>query len=264
MEQAVKDNHPHISKLAVLQRKPEKEYALGILRDIAKRVSYLMREEGLKVAQLVEFYPKDKRLLGMNVNYGAKIMLRLRDPWDEARFLSREAVLGTMLHELTHNVFGPHDSKFYAKLDELRGRQWTIEQKGLFDSFVGKGRRLGSRPRSHAPAMGRRLGCGLGGLPVGRSSPREMAAQAAEKRAADNKWCGDAVRDVDAGPVGNDLEFIVIDDDEEGATSLVTARQEDMVNGRPIVKKVIEIIEIQDEHETCGNAAASTVIDLTK
>lgn len=106
----------HIDKVAVMQKKPNRDYALEILKDIAHRVSYLMREYKFKVGQLVEFYPKNKRLLGMNVNRGAKIMLRLRDPFNEEVFLSREAVLGTMLHELTHNVYGPHNALFYKKL----------------------------------------------------------------------------------------------------------------------------------------------------
>ena len=137
--------NPHIKKVAVLQCKPNQEGALNIIKEIARKVSFLMKENHLKVVSLVEFYPRDQRLLGMNVNHGLKIMLRLRCPTDEFQFLSMESILGTMLHELTHNLFGPHDKKFYDKLDELIGRQWVIEQRGLYDTFLGNGHRLGGR-----------------------------------------------------------------------------------------------------------------------
>ena len=48
-----------------------------------------------------------------------EIRLRLREPHDEARFLAYDCVLGTMLHELAHNIRGPHDTQFYKLLDEL-------------------------------------------------------------------------------------------------------------------------------------------------
>jgi hypothetical protein len=47
---------------------------------------------------------------------------RLRRPGDKASFMDWEDVLGTMLHEVTHNSFGEHDDKFYAQLDEVRWR----------------------------------------------------------------------------------------------------------------------------------------------
>ncbi|CEP61852.1 metalloendopeptidase WSS1 LALA0_S04e02168g [Lachancea lanzarotensis] len=212
----------HIGKLAVMQRKPNRDYALAILKDIAHQVSLIMRENSFKVGQLVEFYPKNKRLLGMNVNGGSKIMLRLRQPFDEDQFLSREQILGTMLHELTHNVCGPHNATFYKKLDELTARQWVIEQRGLFDGFVGQGRKLGARPRARIP--GRALGSGnvlgsaqngswkIGSLdPQVRRSPREMAALAAEQRAQDAQWCGRPK--VDEEPEVQELEFIDLADD---------------------------------------------------
>lgn len=222
MASDVVHKNPHVAKVAVLQRKPGKEDALELLKDIAHRVSYLMRENGFKVGSLVEFFPRDKRLLGMNVNRGMKIMLRLRNPRDEFQFLPRESIMGTMLHELTHNLFGPHDNRFYAKLDELMGRQWVIEQQGLFDTFLGHGRRLGGqnldtdairRQRNRIiGSRGTRLGS-LTGEAAGRD-PREMAAIAAERRANDSKWCGANSQRVIEQPSNEDLEVVVIDDDE--------------------------------------------------
>ena len=46
--------------------------------------------------------------------------MRLRRPRDEASFYDYDFVLGTMLHELAHNIRGPHDAAFYKLLDELK------------------------------------------------------------------------------------------------------------------------------------------------
>ena len=194
--------NPHVQKIAVLQRKPLRDQALGLLKDIAQHVSYLMKENRFRVGLLVEFYPRDKLLLGMNMNRGYKIMLRLRNPNDEFQFLPRESIIGTMLHELTHNLHGAHDNRFYAKLDDLMARQWVIEQQGLFDTFLGEGRRLGGtavaarerqlslkQRRGQVRSRGRKLG----GSSSGRNaSPREMAALAADRRARDSRTCADA------------------------------------------------------------------------
>ncbi|CCC68803.1 hypothetical protein NCAS_0B07190 [Naumovozyma castellii] len=253
--------NPHITKVAVLQRKPNNEYALQILQDITKQVSYLMKEEKFKVQTLVEFYPKDKRLLGMNVNAGQKIMLRLRTPGDEFQFLNREAILGTMLHELTHNLFGPHDRRFYEKLDQLSARQWVIEQQGLFDTFLGSGRRLGGstrtlsnnrRVRSIIGRSGKGRGRKLGTITNRPSStfegktPREMAAVAAERRYNDDKWCGEKnnlENKKKLEPNQDDLreETIIILDDDDATTTPETQKEnkDDDDDIRPI-----EIIDL--------------------
>ncbi|CAI4051952.1 hypothetical protein N7582_005327 [Saccharomyces uvarum] len=231
--------NPHIQNVAVLQRKPNQEYALNIMKEVAHKVSYLMRENHFKVVSLVEFYPHDQRLLGMNVNRGLKIMLRLRCPTDESQFLPMESIMGTMLHELTHNLFGPHDKKFYDKLDGLIGRQWVIEQMGLHDAFLGKGQRLGGRSNvlsNRYPMTGvstntgimRRRGKGvkLGTLSLGAQpsspnrgkTPREMAALAAERRYKDDRWCGENKSSKNQiNDYNDDLLEIVVLDDEEGS-----------------------------------------------
>lgn len=233
--------HPHIKKIAVLQKKPGKEDALKLLKDIAHSVSLLMRENGFKVTTLVEFYPKDRSLLGMNVNHGQKIMLRLRDPLDEFRFLPWESLIGTMLHELTHNVFGPHDQRFYSKLDELSARQWCIDQLGLKDHFQGSGARLGATPRGNLATQrqrkqqnrvgknptggkGTRLGTLLGDDDVLRSTirrmkPSQLAAMAAKQRnELDKKWCVEDDKDANI-PDDNTLDIIVLDDDIDKSES---------------------------------------------
>ncbi|CAR29301.1 hypothetical protein ZYGR_0Z02240 [Zygosaccharomyces rouxii] len=217
------ENHanPHIQRVAVLQRKPSRDDALSLLKEIAKRVSYLMKENKFRVGMLVEFCPRDKRLLGMNVNRGTKILLRLRNPNDEFRFLPMESIMGTMLHELTHNLHGPHDNRFYAKLDDLLARQWVIEQQGLFDTFLGQGSRLGGSTR--LPPLQQQLqkrptrsrGRKLGGSRAPRGTPREMAALAAQRRAQDSRSCGDA-----SSYQHEQEDVIIIDEGRNGENKL--------------------------------------------
>ena len=71
--------------------------------------------------ELAEFFPKDPNLLGININHGQRICVRLRPARNEAAFLPYEHILGTLLHELTHIVHGPHQAPFYKLLDEITG-----------------------------------------------------------------------------------------------------------------------------------------------
>lgn len=135
--------NPHINTITYLKKKPNSQYAFEILQDINTSVALLMRENGLKVSILTEFYPKQKNLLGLNVNHGYKIMLRLRQPFDDSRFLSREEIMNTMIHELVHNKIGPHNDKFKAQMKDWCGRQYVIETLGLVENFLGVGKRLG-------------------------------------------------------------------------------------------------------------------------
>jgi hypothetical protein len=64
--------------------------------------------------------PKNPRLLGLNVNRGVEVKLRLRPNGRDHDFIPYERVLDTMLHELAHIARGPHDAQFYKLWDELR------------------------------------------------------------------------------------------------------------------------------------------------
>ena len=48
-----------------------------------------------------------------------EICVRLRPAGAQSTFLPYECVLGTMLHEITHNIVSPHNGDFYKLLDEL-------------------------------------------------------------------------------------------------------------------------------------------------
>ena len=153
---------------------------------------------------------------GLNVGGGdgstMEICLRLRPASSPDSFLPYESVLMTMLHELAHNIHGPHAAPFYKLLDELTKECEELMAKGIgggnFDGpsagrVGGKnaGRELSSfdrrqaalcaaeeraRKQSLMPSGPRKLGgdASLRDLP-----PALAAAAAAERRSRDNKWC---------------------------------------------------------------------------
>ena len=73
--------------------------ALQTLRKVASLVKPIMRQRGWRVGVLTEFFPQETNLLGLNVNKGQRICLRLRHAGDERQFLPLEQVVDTMLHE---------------------------------------------------------------------------------------------------------------------------------------------------------------------
>ncbi|KAI8924325.1 WLM domain-containing protein [Entophlyctis helioformis] len=214
-----------IGSLRVLSRKSMPEQALELLQRIAAHVRPIMKSRALQVGEVEEFFPANEGLLGLNVNRGRTIRLRLRPASAESSFLGFEDVLGTMLHELTHNIHGAHDAKFYKYMDGL----WDEYEQLMASGFQPEGARLGGkrieseavakaaalasaerRRRINAimlPAGGRRLGGSsssgssgssgsgsAGGLSLGQLegllTPAQMAAMSAERRAKDQIWCG--------------------------------------------------------------------------
>ncbi|KAK2601652.1 hypothetical protein QQS21_004803 [Conoideocrella luteorostrata] len=182
--------------------------ALHTLKKVASLVKPIMRARGWKVGQLAEFYPDQSNLLGLNVNRGMKICLRLRYPSDRNQFLSMENVVDTMLHELAHIVHGPHDRKFHALWDQLRDEYQGLMMKGYTgEGFLGHGRRLGgarmpdrevrrvareaAEKRRGRSAMAMGSGQKLGGaMPRPDQDIRQTIAAAAERRNAVLRGCG--------------------------------------------------------------------------
>lgn len=99
------------------------------------QVQPILRKRQWTVPIVREFFPDRKELLGLNVNGRRgttdEIRIRLRPAHAPSAFLDFHAVLGTLLHELVHNVRGPHDAEFYKILDEL----WT-DAEDLMDRGV--------------------------------------------------------------------------------------------------------------------------------
>lgn len=167
-----------VADVRALKRRSRAEEARELLEKVAKQVQPLMRRRGWVCPSLVEFEPRSPNLLGLNVGGGGgrtrQIKVRVRrPPGPSDDFLPYEDILGTLLHELVHNVRGPHDAMFYAILDEI-----TSEcERDIAAGVAGTGQGF------DAPAAGR-VG-GRGPLPANnmeRSKLREAMARAAEKR----------------------------------------------------------------------------------
>ncbi|KAK2967268.1 hypothetical protein RJ640_004834 [Escallonia rubra] len=194
-------------------KKAGEDEARKLLERVAKQVQPIMRKRKWRVKLLSEFSPSNQKLLGLNVGAGVNIKLRLRRfnrDWD---FLPFEEILDTMLHELCHNVRGPHDAIFYKLWDELREECDRLMSKGISGTGEGfdlPGRRLGgfsrqpplSSLRQTILAAAEKRSCLRSLLPCGPKrlggdgsimavlNPIQAAAMAAERRLQDNIWCG--------------------------------------------------------------------------
>ncbi|CAN1143723.1 DNA-dependent metalloprotease WSS1 [Linum perenne] len=187
--------------------------AKRILEKIAKQVQPIMRKRKWKVTLLSEFCPSNPSLMGLNIGGGAEVKLRLRRVNNQWDFLPYEQILDTMLHELCHNEFGPHNSDFYNLLDQIRKECEDLMAKGITGTGQGfdrPGRRLGgyfsqpplpilrqsalaaaenrARRGTLLPSGPQRLG-GDGNIKTALS-PIQAAAMAAERRLHDDVWCG--------------------------------------------------------------------------
>ncbi|KAI9102257.1 hypothetical protein K1719_023459 [Acacia pycnantha] len=194
-------------------KKPGQEEAKKMLEKIAKQVQPIMRKHKWRVKVLSEFCPNNPSLLGLNVGAGVHVKLRLRRPNRDCDFYPFDQVLDTMLHELCHNVHGPHNANFYKLWDELRKECEEMMAKGITGTAEGfdlPGRRLGGIGRQPplsslhkatlAAAENRaRLGSLLPSGPkrlggdsaiMGALTPVQAAAMAAERRLQDDIWCG--------------------------------------------------------------------------
>lgn len=90
---------PLVSEYQHEKHRPREAEALTTLRKVVSMVKPIMRQRMWRVGTLCEFYPSTQNLLGLNVNHGERICLRLRQPYDERQFLPIEQVVDTMLHE---------------------------------------------------------------------------------------------------------------------------------------------------------------------
>ncbi|KAI1799123.1 WLM-domain-containing protein [Daldinia bambusicola] len=137
---------PLVLSYSHLKDFPRQKDALHTLKKVASLVKPIMRARKWKVGQLIEFYPDEHNLLGLNVGGGQRICLRLRYAGDRNQFLPIEEVVDTMLHELSHNVHGPHDAKFHALWNQLRDEHEALVLKGYTgEGFLSPGHRLGGR-----------------------------------------------------------------------------------------------------------------------
>lgn len=211
----------NITNISSLKRFPDKDYALDLLHQLAVAVAPIVNHYKFKVGMLCEMSPKSPNLLGLNVNKGQKILIRLRTPYNEKLFFPMSDLIGTFLHELTHNVHGPHDNKFYTLLDELRNKyetgafssgSYVCEENKLGGAYVPpwllsvtvRQKRLDAVSKVKYKSESRRLG---GPLNVLRPKDLKAAmADAAERRLKDSKWCGGEVNEEELGLAGQDCD----------------------------------------------------------
>ncbi|KAG6902553.1 hypothetical protein C0995_014942 [Termitomyces sp. Mi166 len=101
-------------QLKPLEHLPNPASALALLTKLSEdpAIQHIMQIHNFSVGVLTELAPHEHpELLGLNVNAGQAIKLRLRtDRYDGFR-LYRE-VRRVLCHELTHNVWGDHDNNF--------------------------------------------------------------------------------------------------------------------------------------------------------
>ncbi|KAL7939115.1 WLM domain-containing protein [Trichoderma chlorosporum] len=257
------------SHLAQLRRADE---ALTILKKVASLVKPIMRSRGWKVRELVEFYPNQQNLLGLNVNRGMKICLRLRYPHDQNQFLPTESIVDTMLHELCHIVHGPHDAKFHALWDQLRDEWQGLLFKGYTgEGFLSEGHRLGGRQalpthevqrlaraaaekRKAHEQLTRGSGQRLGGGDISRPprpgrNLRQAAAAAAEKRSKALEGCAtDKLSD-------NEIRVIA---DTASKNGFRTQAEEDEANDLAIAQALWEMAQEDDVANMGGSYVTSS------
>lgn len=189
---------------------PQPSEALKLLHKLASDPGILgiMKRYGWVVNLLSEMPPEGKVgvspvcLLGVNVNKGKEISLRLRT--DDLKGLRRyDRVRETLIHELAHMVHSDHDNAFKEFNSRLKREVEQLDWKGAAGarSLTYSGFRaaqsptlFGSMPTSskEQTVQGRVLGEGGGGPQVA-TSPRTAAAEAARQRAEISKKKADTV-----------------------------------------------------------------------
>ena len=166
-------------------------------------ILHILRQREWVVGTLGEMDPVDDRLaekthsqgkclLGYNTNHGARIDVRLRTA-DLAGFMPYPALVETLLHELAHNMVGPHDEHFWhlfaqLKADYLRYHRDLAASGALFVRRCPCARTARpERGRSRAHAWSR-LCCSRGVVPrptPRRDAARPLAARGGRYRGAD-------------------------------------------------------------------------------
>ncbi|KAJ2358184.1 hypothetical protein GGF43_000988 [Coemansia sp. RSA 2618] len=219
-----------IGSIHVLKRQPDSAHALQLLQRVAAQVRPIMQTRSWRVPVLREFYPRTPNLLGLNVNRGSEIRIRLRSAHNATQFLRYEDLVGTMLHELVHIERAPHDHVFYALLDVLKLETEKLMARGYTgDGFFSGGRRVGVghshdsgvpgrtrelavRAAERRMRFGRQVPRTLGsvaGEQQHANTPSRMAALALDRRLRDEKWCGESMPNSQT-PMDSDDDDVVI------------------------------------------------------
>lgn len=266
--EALFDTYEHLSGLE------HGEAALTMLRKIASVVKPIMRKHGWHVRVLAEFLPPEQNLLGLNINQGYKICIRLRYHHNPTLFLPVEECVDTMLHELSHNVCGDHDSHFYRLWDELRDEHQVLVRKGYTgEGFLGSGKRLGGGAYAGRPL-----------LPA--HEVRRLARESAEKRKQQEgslRGMGGSGQRLGGAPIpsGQDIRAVIADrvirrnnnmnrggcasgrhdagqlSQQSSDQTFKTKAGDDDANDRAIAQALFELMEQEEEEKLDGTFQAS-------
>ncbi|KAK5112502.1 hypothetical protein LTR62_004259 [Meristemomyces frigidus] len=234
--------------------------ALKMLRQVASLVKPIMRKRGWHVQILAEFLPAEQNLLGLNINRGYKICIRLRYHLNPDLFMPIEEVVDTMLHELSHNVWGDHDSNFHRLWDELRDEHETLIRKGYTgEGFLSEGHRVGGGGRHGIPpphdmrrlarasaenrqsrgTLSKGSGQRLGGTPLHAhgGDVRSVIANTVVRRNTIDRGCASGRQD--AGALA----------EQAASNTFRTKAEEDDANDRAIAQALFELMEQEEERK---------------
>lgn len=163
-----------------------------------------------------------------------------------------------MLHELSHNVHGPHDAKFHALWDQLRKEYEALLLKGYTgEGFLSEGHRLGGRgvPRDEARRIARAAaekrrtlyagsGQRLGGAPVRVGTDiRQVILGAIERRNTVLKGCASDEKSA------KEIEDMATQATQNGFR---TKAEEDEANERAISQALWELVQ-EDQRKEYGD-----------
>lgn len=164
-----------------------------------------------------------------------------------------------MLHELAHNVHGPHDAKFHALWNQLREEHEALVMKGYTgEGFLSAGHRLGGRrvPMDEARRMARAAaekrrtlaagsGQRLGGAPIRPGQDiRRVIASAAERRNRTLRGCAND------NQTQEEIREIA---DTATRNGFRTQAEEDAANEAAIAQALWELVQ-EDEKVKYGEA----------
>lgn len=254
----VKYKNPNIGFIGSLKKGPSPDHCLQMLYSLSHRVSKLMQQHNLKIGVLQEFFPKDDNLLGLNVNRGQKVLLRLRRNNDPYLLMDEDMVLDTLLHELCHNSIGPHNDAFHKLWEDYRSTQYGNQALGLYNNFLGQGKKIADDPgrfvidnnkivekvkQKAKFSKGRKLGTAtkVGVSMLSGLTPAEMARQAALERFQkfEEESCS-CNKDLDVDD-DSDIEIIDMKDDvkiEEMIDANADSSDSDVQETGPPLKKL--------------------------
>jgi hypothetical protein len=133
----------------------------------------ILKRHRWTVVKVSEFYPRSKNLLGLNINKGEEIKVRLRYPNDKTRFFAFEEVMCTLLHEIVHCTISPHNAAFWKRYGELVAEAEDIlahspssgSSAAAAPTTNAKPKAEGQQPAATIPFSGN--GRALGGFPSG-------------------------------------------------------------------------------------------------